>query len=471
MNNTGLNNTNASGDFTKGITGLSPNTTYWYLAYVKEYNASTSSVEPRVAATAQSFKTKAIATATATVSTASNIAQTSATLNGGQSGASGALSAYGFYYGTSTNAITTRVVTNGAPSASFSYNLSGLTANTTYYYKSFVVEANENTGATEERVSSSYQSFTTLQAQQQQSSLPRYLGCYEMPDVSGILSGSSESGNNSGRDDVWYRYYTNNNKRQIATHTFTHPTSNKIVRNYTVLYDENKYAPVWTAHAMHASMWLDDNTGRTGSWGTDPAISLTQQTGLDNAGTVGYSRGHFVASNYRQSSAEQNNQTFYYTNQAPQWQNSFNGGVWMNMEQAIASAAPSGRDTLYVVIGVLYEESWYSTHPDQPRTLPSGSLTVPIPSHFYTCLMKCSFNTSGTMTAASGIAFVMSNVPHSGAKYYDTVKDSVTNENESFTSSIDAIEERAGFDFFAAVPSSLQASAEANTDHNWFTGN
>ena len=71
--------------------------------------------------------------------------------------------------------------------------------------------------------------------------------------------------------------------------------------------------------------------------------------------------------------------------------------------------------------------------------------------------MKCSFNTSGTMTDAKGIGFIFTNEAHSG-KYYD------------YATSIDAIEARAGFDFFAAVPTSLQNSAESNTSHTWFTG-
>lgn len=279
------------------------------------------------------------------------------------------------------------------------------------------------------------------------SSLPKYLGCYEMPAVEEILSGSSTSGNYSDRDDVWYRYETNNNNRQIATHTFTHPTSSTEQRTYTVLYDQSKYAPVWTAHAMHSSMWPDENVGRNDSWTTDPAISLTQQTGLDNANSVGYSRGHLVASNYRQTSVKQNKQTFYYSNQAPQWQNNFNSGIWSSLEEDVASHAPSGRDTLYVITGVLYEGN--------VTTLPSGSLNVPIPSHFYKCLMKCTFNAQGTMTNASGCAYVFTNEAHTSGTY------------SSGITTIDAIEARAGFDFFANVPTSLQTTAEAQSASLW----
>ena len=120
----------------------------------------------------------------------------------------------------------------------------------------------------------------------------------------------------------------------------------------------------------------------------------------------------------------------------------------------MASQAPAGTTMLYVVTGVLYEGT--------VTTLKSGSgaLNVPIPSHFYKCIMKCTLNASGSVTAAQGIAFVYSNVSHPGESYC----------NAEFVTSIDAIEQRAGFDFFASVPDNLESAAESNTNHSWFTG-
>ncbi|MBQ9357799.1 MAG: DNA/RNA non-specific endonuclease [Prevotella sp.] len=155
----------------------------------------------------------------------------------------------------------------------------------------------------------------------------------------------------------------------------------------------------------------------------------------------------------------QNKQTFYYSNQAPQWQSGFNSsaagysgdGVWQQLENRVVTMTPSGTTMLYVLTGVLYEGS--------TTTKPSGSLNVPIPSHFYKCIMKCTFS-NGSINGAQGIAFVYSNESHPGENYYDS----------AYVTSIDAIEARAGFDFFAAVPANYQTSAEANTNHSWFTG-
>ena len=202
--------------------------------------------------------------------------------------------------------------------------------------------------------------------------------------------------------------------------------------------DKTKKAPLWSAFVMHKDAYPDNNVGRTGSWTEDPGIPGSWQ---QSSSTSGYSRGHFVASNYRQAVGDANKQTFYMTNQALQQQNGFNGSLWASLEQDVVSKAPSGRDTLYVVVGVLYEDN---------KTLGG----VPCPSHFYKLLMKCSFNTSGEMTAAKGCAYLFTNVAHTG------------NYSQGLTS-IDAVEQRSGWDFFTHVPKSLQDAAEKQSASVW----
>ncbi len=267
------------------------------------------------------------------------------------------------------------------------------------------------------------------------------LAAYEIPLVS--ISGTGSGGTSSGRDDVWYRYNTTSSTRKVVTHTVT--SGSKRVRNYTSYFDADKHAPLWVAFPLHANVYGGSYSSDSSPWTGDPAfksLSGWEQTGLDNASTVGYSRGHFVAKSYRKLSQNAYNQTFYYTNQAPQWQDGFNSGVWSTLEQKILEASPSSSsDTLYVVVGVLYEGT--------VQTLPSGSIDVPIPSHFYCCVMKCSFS-GGSMTDARGEAFIYTNESHSGETY----------NSSDFVTTIDYIEQRTGFDFFANVPSSIQTEAE-----------
>lgn len=275
-----------------------------------------------------------------------------------------------------------------------------------------------------------------------------YMSCYEVPEVN--LDGTGSNGYNSEKDDYWYRYNTTDSKRAIATHTFKGTDGKSYIRNYTVMLDGDKKAPVWTAHVMHTSQWSDKNVGRNESWRYDPAFDQGwQQSGI----TGSYSKGHLVASNYRQTTVNQNKQTFYYSNQAPQWQTHFNDAIWNNLENNVKGAMPSGRDTLYVVSGTLYEGT---------AEYVSG---VQIPSHFYKCVMKCTFDASGNMTAAKGCAYVFDN------EYIDdTDPDEIDSKgNPIYRTTIDAIEARAGFNFFPRIPESLQASAENSTTAIWST--
>ena len=451
-----------SGNLSATLTGLSAGTTYYYKAFATVSGTEDYSSQSQTFYGAEcSFVTQKIATATVTTGSATSVTAHTATLGGSFSGASGAIHEVGFMYGTNSGNLTEEVTGDSfnTSSGNFTCSVSSLATNTTYYYQAFVREYNESSGQYVMRLASQVLSFTTINPQ---SNLPAVLRDYGMPDVSGLNPTQRTTGSND-RDDNWTSYNTNNNKRQIAVHTYSSgaPSSNTV--NYVVLYDENKYAPVWAAHTMNETYWPDNNVGRTkpDPWTTDPAISLTQQTGLDNAGTIGYSRGHLVASNYRQTTTNQNKQTFYYSNQAPQYQDGFNGGIWSTLEGDVKSNTPTGTTMLYVVTGVLYENDAYSPN-SIPTSASSGNLTVPIPSHFYKCIMRCTFSGS-TMSTAQGIAFVYTNKSHTGKSYYGT------DGNENFVTSIDAIETRAGFDFFAAVPDNLEDTAEANTDHTWFT--
>lgn len=393
-----------------------------------------------------------------------NVGATEVTLNGSFSGATGTISDHGFYYRKSSESEWTVVHLNGTTSqGDFSASVSGLTEGTDYIVKAFVEEMDASLGYAVDLFGNELTFTTTTSGVV----IPTYLDDYGIPNVSGILSGTGTSGTYSNRGDHWFRYNTKNSKRQIAVHTYEHPSTDAETVNYVLLYDENNYAPLWTAHTMNSTYWPDRELTGSKNWGDDPAISLTEIDGLDDNNT--YSRGHFVASSYRRSSLDQNNQTYYYTNKAPQYQTGFNQGVWSDLENRVKTLTPSGTTMLYIVVGVLYEESWYSANPSMPRTLKSGTKNVPIPSHFYKCIMKCTFKSNGDVDTAQGIAFVYSNQSHSGCDYYGKHTFSSSNA-ESFVTSINAIEQRAGFDFFAKIPDNLEDTAESNTDHRWFTG-
>lgn len=370
-----------------------------------------------------------------TTGEATAVTSVSVTLSGSYSGATTEVRDHGFRYGTSAAALTQEAALSSTTgtSKSFSVTLSSLSAETNYYYQAFVTVWDPSKNMYVD-VLGSVRSFRTAAA----STPPvtptglQYLGCYEMPAIDlASREGYSATGKESVGNSNWYNYATGNARQLVVTHTFKE--SGRRYRNFTILVDQDKKAALWNTFVMHRDVYAEDNNvGRYGTWHEDPGVPSSWQSCFSQSG---YSRGHQVASNYRQVSTEANSQTFYYTNQALQFQNGFNDGVWNSLELAVKAGAPSGRDTLYVVVGLLYEDSKEF----------SG---VPVPSHFYKCLMKCSFDSSGKMTGARGDAYCFTNVSHAGESY------------SKGRTTIDAMEQRSGFDFFANVPKELQEAAE-----------
>jgi len=352
----------------------------------------------------------------------------------------------GLYYGTSADDLSQQKALNSnkATSGNFTVQLASLEPSTTYYYKAYITVWS----ATENKYVDFFgqvKQFTTTEAGGSGGQGGgggttvtglQYLGGYEIPAIAlQNTQACSGSGNETYGNTKWYNYTTTNSNQMVVTHTYAY--NSKQYRNYTCLVDKTKKAPLWSAFVMHKSAYPDNNIGRSGSWTNDPGVPGSWQ---QNSSGSGYSRGHFVASNYRQACGEANKQTFYSTNQALQEQNGFNGTLWANLEQDVVSHAPTGSDTLYVVVGTLYKDN---------KTIGG----VPVPSHFYKCLMKCSF-TNGSMTAAKGCAYLFTNVAHSGSY------------SQGLTS-IDEIEAQTGWDFYANVPKNLQDTAEAQSSSIW----
>ena len=344
----------------------------------------------------------------------------------------------GVYYGTASGALNEEqgFGSHTDPAAYYTVVLNSLEPDTVYYYQAYVTAWDEALGKYVE-FKGEVKSFRTEAGGQTASGL-QYLTGYEIP---ALPLKNNQACSNYGKetfgDTMWYNYETTDSDRMIITHTYAF--SGKQYRNYTCLVDRTKQAPLWSAFVMHAEAYADKGVGRLGSWTPDPGIPATWQ---QSSATNSYSRGHFVASNYRQTTGDANRQTFYYTNQALQEQNGFNGALWASLEQDVAKHAPSGRDTLYVVVGILYEDDTIMNN-------------IPCPSHFYKCLMKCSFGTDGSMTDAKGCAYLFTNVSHSGQNY------------SSGITTIDEVEKRSGWDFFANIPKDLQDKAEAQKSALW----
>jgi hypothetical protein len=131
---TSLGNYSATGAFSEAITGLTQGATYYFRPFaVNESGTSTGSIN--------SFTT--LNAPTVTSDAASAVSVLSATLNGNITATGGAnATVRGFAYSTNstlTSSVSTTTATGSFGTGAFTYDLSGLTANTTYYFRAYAV--------------------------------------------------------------------------------------------------------------------------------------------------------------------------------------------------------------------------------------------------------------------------------------------------------------------------------------------
>ena len=221
-------------------------------------------------------------------------------------------------------------------------------------------------------------------------------------------------------------------------------------RNYSYLFDKSMYTTMWAAYPLYSSVIGGDYSA---SWKPNPNLAESAQINIwsGSYGVEDYSRGHLVPDASRDGNSEMLKQAYYATNQVPQIQNSFNGGIWSNLENGVRAEVKS--DTLYVVTGVAFKKVGGSEAVKyiQPQ---HDTKKCPVPNYFYKVVMKVK-RSGGTVTSASTVGFWFEHKTYSG---------SYTN----YAVSVDQIEQWTGMDFFVNLPDAVEATAEENSSWSTF---
>lgn len=360
----------------------------------------------------------------------------------------------GFLYGLSAGALSSSEVgtySNGSISA----RLSGLTVGTTYYYKAYVtVKGTGDKESTRQTFYGDAKSFRTAD-------LPTWLQSYEIPannaasiSVSNTLYNgyySHSTVNETYGDTKAAIYNTSSSNQKIVVHTFEYDS--KVQSNYSMLFDRTRKCALWVAYKHNKTEYADKNVGRNDDgWSSfDPALDHSWQANLSSsyraAAGLSYDRGHQVASEDRQTTVDQNKQTFYYSNMTPQY-SILNQQAWRTSVEARIQAAATvtrANQELYVVTGPLFEGT-------VNYTKDASGADCALPTGYYKCVIMCTYNSSGEITAANGCAFIVE----------------TNSENTAATvTSIDYVESKTGFDFFANIPDSFENAAEAQSVIFW----
>jgi len=296
-------------------------------------------------------------------SAASEITTSAATLSGSYYCATAVPSEAGILYGTDAASLNSKS-TSATPSSKAStieVRLTDLYPSTTYYYKAYVVE----NGVT---YSGAILSFNTNSSGGgTQTSGGADYGWPELP--------AQTDKDSNGIDD--------NNSDYYYSHTFRADAST--IRNFSCCYSKSKIHPVWVAAPMH-KCYLG-SSGRNDSYKADPNIKCTQNGKFD-----GYTRGHMVGSSDRTVSVATNRQAFYYSNIGAQLSSGFNtgGGVWNNLEDRVDGYLCA--DTLYQVIGCIFDPFTDHYGESQGKRTASGST---IPTAYYKALLRTKSGSTG----------------------------------------------------------------------------
>lgn len=205
----------------------------------------------------------------------------------------------------------------------------------------------------------------------------------------------------------------------------------KEYRNYSFGWSQNDLVALWVAYPL-SKLYLNGNAGYTKAWAYDPLLGSEYSSAPFGGYGGPYDRGHQLPSGDRQCCFDANAQTFYGTNMTPQ-SNSFNTGIWVDLENKVRNVAKTS-DTTYVVTGcVVKNPIGYTTDSDGKK--------MTIPSAYFKALLK--YSKSSTLGQWNAAAFYLD---------HDETLSLIT---KSHSISIDELEEITGIDFFVNLPSKI----------------
>ena len=266
------------------------------------------------------------------------------------------------------------------------------------------------------------------------------------------------------------------NKHYIHKTYYSTLMDNTRVRNFSVCYDTVKMCSRWVAYPGHSvyrkwgsyQVGENNNSGRTNAWAFDDAVTqYAPHTDYNQAYSIvskynsktdaydtatepiiphrrqadicftngfgwGWARGHMLPSSQRYNTWENNAQTCYATNIMVQ-QYDFNGGSWADVEALERNKNCS--DTLYVVVGTLFEDN---------KTITRFGRTIGVPTHCYKLLLRT--KSGNTRKAISDITSA-DELICIGFLFENSESSKDISISKAATS-VAEIEKRAGFKFF-----------------------
>ncbi|MCM1337606.1 MAG: DNA/RNA non-specific endonuclease [Candidatus Amulumruptor caecigallinarius] len=211
------------------------------------------------------------------------------------------------------------------------------------------------------------------------------------------------------------------------------PSQIKEYEGYTLSFNKDTHLPNWVAWELTAEEARGKGK-RNGSFSTDPSVDGCATP--DDYKHTGFDRGHMAPAGDMKWSQQAMTECFYMTNMCPQVK-SLNSGAWNTLEQKCRQRAEAD-SIVYIVTGPV---------PGDTPLAHIGRTHVEVPARFFKVVVSPYAN------PPQGIGFLMPNAYVEGGVQHCAV-------------TIDSVESLTGYDFFAALPDSIETVLESQCNFN-----
>lgn len=228
-------------------------------------------------------------------------------------------------------------------------------------------------------------------------------------------------------NDIFITHTTKVAGKDNITYSISHNAERKHSRWVAFTFDDSNREIAWQRKSWKYTEWGGD------PFQPDPEMPESYVFTKSEINKNGFDRGHLVASYDRVYSKDANEQTFYYSNMSPMY-NDFNTGLWSKLEGVVQKHGrnESFCDTLYVVKGGTINPGYYK----QVGTC----RTVPL--YYFMAILSRKNN------IYNGIAFWLEHERDLEGTIWD------------YAMTIDELEEKSGIDFFCNLPDKTENSVE-----------
>ncbi len=222
-------------------------------------------------------------------------------------------------------------------------------------------------------------------------------------------------------------------------------TGRLLVKAYfAVCYADRLREPFWVGYGLEVAAVT--NVGRVGSFKVDSTLPESVWSRPSDYARMGFDIGHMAPAGDFSFADSAERSTFVMSNGVPQFP-AVNRGRWRSLETEVRNLAIRHGD-VWIFSGPLFLDS--TGAPTQPRAW-IGSDSVAVPTHFFKVILCLHPDREPEMAA-----FIIPNSP-----------DRLPGPTSLYLVTVDSLQTLTGWDFFAALPDSIQKPLEAHPPRAW----